>query len=165
MRFSRDGLLDAETFTHQLVGQTLEVEITYRSGPLYHLLNERPCSRRFTPCEIALNEPQGGGGPKIGKLRALEPGGEITKFGDSGVHLPAFDQSIAADRPCRCGMIGDRLKRERLVAIPESSLDVALLNMGERRAPQSGGLEQRVVEGCAIVERSAASIEAFLPVA
>jgi hypothetical protein len=57
MILSRDGLLGAETFTHQVVSQTLEVEITYRSCPLYHLLNKRPCSRRLTPRDMALGEP------------------------------------------------------------------------------------------------------------
>ena len=62
-------------------------------------------------------------------------------------------------------MIRDGLKRQRIVAVPESFLDVALLDVGVRRAPQPGGLEQGVVEGRAIVERPAASIEAFLPLA
>src|SRR5215813_4567684 len=57
MLFSRDRFLDDKAISHQLFGETLEVQITDLPGSLYDLLDQRSCPGHLTPRDMALGEP------------------------------------------------------------------------------------------------------------
>src|SRR6516164_8664812 len=114
---------------------------------------------------MALGEKCSVTGVAVAQSRIFEPGDRFSEVGDASVNQACLDFPVPANALRHYDVIGHRLERQRFLAILQSSLGLALSNVGRTRAPQTDNPNPDILKSSTVVEGTAAVICTRPPVA
>ena len=115
--------------------------------------------------KMALGQPYAITRVTIAQTGVFEPGNRFTEIRDAGIEEACLDFPIAAHPFRHWDVVRQGLERQRFLAILHSPLRIAPINVHCSRAPQTDHLDPKVLQSGAVVEGTAAIIQACSPVA